>query len=239
MVILLLVWDFQKEHLRNLEKYGNPEKERINIRDFRFIQPAKEALALPQNQKSKPLKTQDTLTEKKKEVKPKEKKVKTAESKSAPQKIEIKPKEEDLSKFLTQESMPENKPSVPSPSIYSLGKNTSNPSQEIQELYGEDLHSLSLEERKFLEDNLKAIGRITQSYLKYPQVAGRTGQQGKNIVEFSLYPNGDISDLKLLTSSGYVLLDNNSKRTIEIAYKDYPYPSVKTKVRIQVHYHIH
>ncbi|WP_104721883.1 energy transducer TonB [Helicobacter mesocricetorum] len=248
VMIVLLFWDFSKEDLQNLEKYGNQEKERINIRDFKFVTPPKEILTPPQNQKfaqnekpvTKPLK-QDVPTEKKKakpkeQEKPKEKKIKTAPS--APQKVEIKPQKEDLPQSLAQETMPENKPS--SPSIYSLGKNTFNPpNKEMAELYGEDLHSLSVEERKFLEDNLKAIGKITQSYLKYPRVAGRTGQQGKNIVEFYLYPNGNISDLKFLTSSGYQLLDKNSQHTIEVAYKDYPYPSVKTKVRIQFHYRIH
>ena len=124
-----------------------------------------------------------------------------------------------------------------SPSIYNFSKNSQN--QEIVELYGDDLDVLSLEERAFIENNLSIIGKITQSYLRYPDIAGRIGQQGQNILEFYLYPNGDISDLKIVNSSGYSLLDNNSKHTVEIAYKDYPYPSVKTKIRIKVHYHIY
>lgn len=247
IIILWFVWGFSREDLQYLQRYGNQEKEYINIRDFKFVPPSKEVLTPSQNEKSvaKPLSQDMPVTKEK----PKTEKLKTADSKSIPQKVEISPKKQDLPPAFTQESKPKSNPSPPSPSIYNFGKSASSQvnkervnkeqvNKEIEELYGEGLYSLSLEERKFLEDNLKDIGRITQSYLKYPQIAGRTGQQGKNIVEFYLYPNGNISDLKLLTSSGYALLDNNSKHTIEIAYKDYPYPSVKTKIRIRVYYYI-
>ena len=111
--------------------------------------------------------------------------------------------------------------------------------QEIKDLYGEEFGSLDAEQRQFIKNNLSGIGRITQRYLKYPTIAGKMGQQGDNIVEFYLHPNGDISELKLLTPSGFRLLDDNSIHTIKIAYKDYPYPSVKTKIRIRVMYRIY
>lgn len=60
-----------------------------------------------------------------------------------------------------------------------------------------------------------------------------------NIVEFFLHPNGDISDLKLINSSGYSSLDKNSIETIEIAYKDYPRPNEKTKIKIYVYYKLY
>ncbi len=145
---------------------------------------------------------------------------------------------QSLASSLKSHPMPSSPSSKPlSPSIYDYGKDMAN--QEIKELYGEDFYSLSLDERKFIEDNLSGIGRITQRYLKYPQIAGQMGQQGDNIVEFYLHPNGDISDLKLLTPSGFRLLDENSIHTIEIAYKDYPYPAVKTKIYIRVMYRIY
>lgn len=128
------------------------------------------------------------------------------------------------------------KKSISSPSIYSF--NNSN-MKEINELYGEEIFSLNPNERKFIEDNLKDIGKITQRYLKYPQIAGRMGQSGYNVVEFYLYPNGDISDLKIIRGSGHTMLDKNSLHTVEIAYKDYPYPKVKTKIRIRVMYQLY
>ena len=64
-------------------------------------------------------------------------------------------------------------------------------------------------------------------------------KEGDNVIEFYLHPNGDITELMLLRSSGYSLLDENSLHTIKIAYKDYPYPSEKTKIRIRVTYRIY
>lgn len=108
--------------------------------------------------------------------------------------------------------------------------------RDIEELYGEEFGDYGLAEQEFLVNNLRDIGRITQRYLQYPPSAARLGQEGLSAVEFYLHPNGDISELKILISSSYMLLDRNSERTIEIAYKDYPRPSVKTKIRIFVNY---
>lgn len=125
---------------------------------------------------------------------------------------------------------------APALSIYDFPEETS---QKIHELYGIEFGSLSPNAQQFLMSNLDKIGKITQSYLKYPAIAGRIGQEGDNVIEFYLHPNGDITELMLLRSSGYSLLDENSLHTIKIAYKDYPYPSEKTKIRIRVTYRIY
>jgi len=106
-------------------------------------------------------------------------------------------------------------------------------------LYGEEYNSFTKVQKVYLQKNLKNIGRITQRYLRYPSISIRTGQQGMNIVEFFLHPNGDISELKLINSSGYSALDKNSVETIEIAYKDYPRPKSKTKIKIYVYYKLY
>lgn len=106
--------------------------------------------------------------------------------------------------------------------------------RDIMELYGEEFGDYGLVEREFLINNLRDIGRITARYLKYPKDAIRLGQQGVNIVQFYLHPNGDISELSVIKPSGYIILDRNSVRTIEIAYKDYPHPKSKVLIRIRV-----
>ena len=106
-------------------------------------------------------------------------------------------------------------------------------------LYGEEYNSYTKVQKVYLQQNLKNIGQITQKYLRYPSIAVRTGQQGMNIVEFFLHPNGDISDLKLVSSSQYSSLDDNTIETIEIAYKDYPRPKTKTKIKIYVYYKLY
>ncbi|RXK00389.1 hypothetical protein CRU98_04315 [Arcobacter sp. CECT 8986] len=108
-------------------------------------------------------------------------------------------------------------------------------------LYGKEYDKFTKVQKEFLQDNLKKIGRITQKYLYkrgYPRIAIRTKQEGMNVIEFYLYPNGDISDMKIINSSNYSTLDKNTKETIETAYKDYPRPKEKTKIRIYVHYKI-
>jgi periplasmic protein TonB len=111
--------------------------------------------------------------------------------------------------------------------------------QSYLDLYGKEFYGFSDETKEFLKDNLSDIGRITQKYLLYPSISIRTKQQGHNIVEFMLHPNGDITDLKLLQSSSFSALDNNSIHTIKVAYKDYPKPKESTKIRIYIYYKLY
>lgn len=108
--------------------------------------------------------------------------------------------------------------------------------QQYIKLYGEQYFNFSKEQKRYLKQNLNTIGRITQRYLRYPALSARVGQSGINVVEFTLHPNGDISDLRITDGSGYTLLDQNSVETIELAYKDYPKPEKPTKIKIFVKY---
>lgn len=106
-------------------------------------------------------------------------------------------------------------------------------------LYGEDYKKFTKVQKAYLKEHLRDIGRITQMYLYYPEVAAKTRQSGMNIVEFYLHPNGDITELKLIQTAGYELLDKNSIQTIEVAYKDYPKPKEKTLIRIYINYRLY
>ncbi len=107
------------------------------------------------------------------------------------------------------------------------------------ELYGEEYNSFNTVQKVFLQKNLRDIGRITEKYLRYPSLAARLRQQGTNVVEFVLHPNGDISELKLSNASGSTSLDDNTLETIRIAYKDYPRPKESTKIKIYVNYFLY
>lgn len=109
----------------------------------------------------------------------------------------------------------------------------------IKKLYGEDFDRLGKEEQKFIKDNLASIGRITEKYMKYPDVAVQFRQEGTSLVEFYLHPNGDMTDMRLLTSSGYKSIDKSAMESIWIAYKDYPRPSTKTLIRMYMQYSIY
>ena len=111
----------------------------------------------------------------------------------------------------------------------------------INKLYGSEYNGYSPEQKKFIKNNLGIIHQITQMTLirnGYPEVAARTGQQGVNIVSFYLHPNGNITGLHLDKPMGYEALDRNTLQVIRIAYKDYPLPTKKTKIKFFVQYSI-
>ncbi|MCE3036472.1 energy transducer TonB [Helicobacter sp. faydin-H20] len=138
--------------------------------------------------------------------------------------------------FLSQNSLSSFTASGGRHSIQNDKGNDAQTIKEIDELYGEEFGDLGEAEKEYIRDNLRHIGRITQGYLEYPRVAAYFGQSGVNAVEFYLHPNGDISDLKIIKTSGLNSFDYNTLKTIEIAYKDYPRPKVKTLIRINVTY---
>jgi len=112
----------------------------------------------------------------------------------------------------------------------------------IQQYYGSEFETYTASQKKFIKNNLTTIHRITQRTLTingYPEIAGRTGQQGMNVVSFNLHPNGDISDLRLKKQIGYEALDSNTLEVIRIAYKDYPLPNKKTKIIFHVMYSLY
>ncbi|MDR0746701.1 MAG: energy transducer TonB [Helicobacteraceae bacterium] len=111
------------------------------------------------------------------------------------------------------------------------------PASELGELYGTMLLSLTAGEREFLEENLNPIQVITQRYLTmrgYPRLAVQKNMTGDAIVSFTLYPNGDITPIEKLRSTGWSLLDDHAIETIKSAYKDYPHPKEPVRVRMRV-----
>ncbi|MDR2033651.1 MAG: TonB family protein [Helicobacteraceae bacterium] len=110
---------------------------------------------------------------------------------------------------------------------------------ELGDLYGLMIRELTPEERRFMEQNLNPIQTITQRYLwqrGYPRLAVTKGMSGEVILGFTLFPNGDISSIETIRSSGWSLLDDHAIETILVAYKDYPRPSEQVRVRMRVTY---
>ncbi len=111
----------------------------------------------------------------------------------------------------------------------------------IKDAYGETFGELSPGEQKYILDNQEIMRRITQ------QVLNRVGRvniprdmrvNSDNIVEFYLYPNGDITDIKFIKKSNFYILDDTTKETIEYAYSKYPRPEQKTRIRYKVGYYL-
>ncbi len=110
---------------------------------------------------------------------------------------------------------------------------------EIIDLYGDELGDYGLAEIDFLVNNLRDIGRITIYHINrrgYPREAAIMGISGKNIVEFYLHPNGDISELRVVSSSNSIILDNDMQTNIKVAFREYPRPTTKVKIRFFMTY---
>jgi len=120
-------------------------------------------------------------------------------------------------------------------------KNSSNISQNIKKLYGDTFGKLSAGAQKYILDNQEIMRRITQEILN--RVASvnlprNLNVNASNVIEFKLHPNGDMSDFRFLSKSGYYVLDETTKETIEYAYSKYPLPKQTTLIRYNVFYNL-
>ena len=111
----------------------------------------------------------------------------------------------------------------------------------IKELYGEEFGKLTPGQQQYIIDNQEVMRRITQQVLTRVarvNLPRDLNVNRNNVVEFYLHPNGDMTDFKFLNKSGYYVLDDTTKETIEYAYSRYPRPKEKTLIRYNVYYHL-
>lgn len=236
-------------------KKGIGDNPKIKISSFEFASFDSQA-RIPSNplppaqqkkyQIPKPNKSQNKQSQKPKPIQKKMPDTNTPKETTQEQETKNPDIQNDQENFLQNPSLPNeaidsiDQPSPPTPIQQSLSYQLADQQtkKNISEFYGAEFGQLGLEEQEYILNNLAYIGRITQSYLRYPPNAGMLAQSGGNVVEFYLHPNGDISDLKIIKKSGFILLDRNSIKTIEIAYKDYPHPKTRTLIRFYINYYL-
>lgn len=117
----------------------------------------------------------------------------------------------------------------------------SNVSSDVKELYGDEFGKLSPGQQKYILDNQEIMRRITQQVLNRVarvNLDRNLNVNRSNVIEFYLHPNGDMSDFRFLSKSGYYTLDDITKETIEYAYSKYPRPTEKTLIRYNVYYNL-
>ncbi len=244
LLLYILLFAILKFDLQKPKKL--PMKKRFSLQNLKLIpipKPTKKLATKPQPPKPKPKPKSIKKQEVAKKIKPKK-----TEKKKYNKKIKKTPKKRQSTAKKALKKSEQNSTKLPTtlPSLNTLFAKKSVPKKEplpkeIQKLYKDEFSTFTKEQQKFIKDNLSKIGEITQKYLYlrgYPYIAVKTRQEGVNIVEFNLHPNGDITDLKLISSSGYEVLDKNSIETIKAAYKDYPLPKETTKIKIYVQYSI-
>ena len=120
-------------------------------------------------------------------------------------------------------------------------QNGSSISQDIKELYGEEFGKLTPGQQQYILDNQEIMRRITQQVLirvARVNIPHDLRVNRHNVVEFKLHPNGDMTDFKFLSKSGYYILDDTTKETIEYAYSRYPRPKETTLIRYNVFYNL-
>ena len=113
--------------------------------------------------------------------------------------------------------------------------------RNIKEAYGDTFGELSAGEQKFILDNQEIMRRITQQVLNRvasTNIPDNLRVNSYNLIEFYLYPNGDISEIKFITRSGFYMLDDTTVETIQYAYGRYPHPPEKTLIRYKVGYYL-
>lgn len=172
-------------------------------------------------------------------------KPKVKETPKKPTKKEIEKAKEFQNKVL-KEQVVKNKPNIQDSTLENflsqkepVNKEVLN---ELTKLYGKEFDTFTKVQKAYLEKNLNNFQVITQRVLNrlgYPRLAAKLRIGGVNIVEFMFHPNGDISGLKIINSSGYTILDDYTLDLIKIAYKEYPKPTETTKLRFQVFYRMY
>ncbi|MFA7021341.1 energy transducer TonB [Aliarcobacter sp.] len=228
-IISLLIHSFfiySFNDTKNEEKKEQTEKPH-NISEVKFVKlTPSEPIASQKG--AKPLKKEEPKP-KKEITKEKVETKKLKEAKSFQEKIlkeSSKLQEQTLENFLSQKD-----------TIYN-----SEVFNELKELYGKEYDNFTTVQKAYLEKNINNFQIITQRVLNrlgYPHEAVRLKITGINIVEFIFHPNGDISDLRIIQSSGYSILDNRTLELIQIAYKEYPKPQTPTLLRFKVFYRLY
>jgi outer membrane biosynthesis protein TonB len=148
-----------------------------------------------------------------------------------------KPKEKDPLSWMFEDKAKNEK----EPTNRETNPNSGNISQNIKELYGEEFGKLSPGQQQYIIDNQEIMRRITQQVLTRVarvNLPRDLNVNRSNVIEFYLHPNGDMTDFKFLSKSGYYVLDDTTKETIEYAYSRYPRPKEKTLIRYNVYYNL-
>ena len=144
-----------------------------------------------------------------------------------------------LYELLSQDKSYENKVKRTKTSNSRLGAGGT--TREMRKLYGSEWGNLTTGQQEYLLDNTEIMRRITQEVLNRQARVSNINNinvNRSNVVEFYLHPNGDMSDFKFLSKSGYYILDDITKATIGYAYSKYPRPSEKTLIRYNVFYNL-
>jgi len=214
---------FKPEQKQNTPVLNKPQVKKEEIK-----KPVEKTKPIPPEKPYIPLLEEKVLEEKKIEL---EKKIKELEKK----KIELEKKKSATDWMYEDKSEEDDKQKK------KKNYNGGNISQDIKELYGDEFGKLTKGQQQYIIDNQEIMRRITQQVLTRVarvNLKANLNVNRTNVIEFYLHPNGDMTDFKFLHKSGYFVLDNTTKETIEYAYSRYPRPKEKILIRYNVYYNL-
>lgn len=88
---------------------------------------------------------------------------------------------------------------------------------------------------RYLKEHFAYIRDLIQKNITYPARARKFGWAGKVVVTFIVHESGKVSSERVVSSSGYGLLDDNVIGAIrDVA--PFPRPPVKAELRIPIVY---
>lgn len=114
--------------------------------------------------------------------------------------------------------------------------------EELERLYGNNIHKMSKEQKDYLAESYfinYGVFQQTADRMGYPKLAAYLKQQGEGVIEFTLYPDGHVEDIKILVSTKYEVLDDSMRQVIELSAKNLKRPPVPISIRIGGKYSIH
>jgi len=114
------------------------------------------------------------------------------------------------------------------------GTGTTGTSRTAGMSQGETAELLS---KKYRAENFAYIKKIIEKNLDYPSRAQRMGWTGNCVISFVVQVNGHVTDIRILKSTGYGILDDNVIETIKKT-EPFPRPPIKAELKIPISYQI-
>lgn len=89
--------------------------------------------------------------------------------------------------------------------------------------------------KKYRAENFAYIKKIIEKNLDYPRRAQRMGWTGNCVISFVVQVSGHVTDIRILKSTGYGILDDNVIETIKKT-EPFPRPPIKAELKIPITY---
>ena len=91
-------------------------------------------------------------------------------------------------------------------------------------------------EEEYLDNHLSAIRDLLVKYRKYPSMAVRLRQEGSVRVSFRLKENGSVEDIRIVSPSGFDILDQDAVALIEKTASYFPKPPKPVRITVPLKY---